>query len=260
MTAIGIHCVIDPWVQGRVRARAQACCGRVSRPGHGSERLLWIYTIVLVFIENDGVYSGASAVDTSDGYRRRKPKLLFPWPDRGAPSCYQHELDKHPLLFRSCTGRGPIVLDRRESGPAPAARGAASARAETQTPALGSELLGLAVAQLEWLAIGAGDREAGHGRPLASARIPLLLALKVGRPTRLSAHRPRGPRPDSRPQPRQPALGSAADSARITPSRHDLAKSTVAKYMVHRSKPPSPGWRSFLKMIRRRKPRCYWVG
>ncbi len=44
-----------------------------------------------------------------------------------------------------------------------------------------------------------------------------------------------------------PLWGAPRIQAELHLLGHDLAKSTVAKYMVHRPKPPSPGWRSFLK-------------
>jgi len=44
-----------------------------------------------------------------------------------------------------------------------------------------------------------------------------------------------------------PLWGAPRIQAELHHLGHDLAKSTVAKYMVHRPKPPSPGWRSFLK-------------
>jgi transposase InsO family protein len=44
-----------------------------------------------------------------------------------------------------------------------------------------------------------------------------------------------------------PLWGAPRIQAELRLLGHDLAKSTVAKYMLHRTKPPSPGWRSFLK-------------
>ena len=44
-----------------------------------------------------------------------------------------------------------------------------------------------------------------------------------------------------------PLWGAPRIQAELHLLGHDLAKSTVAKYMVHRPKPASPGWRSFLK-------------
>ena len=42
-------------------------------------------------------------------------------------------------------------------------------------------------------------------------------------------------------------MGSPADSWRIAQARQDIGQTSVAKYMARRRRPPSQGWKTFLR-------------
>ena len=77
--------------------------------------------------------------------------------------------------------------------------------------------------------------------------LPSVLALEVASSCRPACGPGRHPRSGPDDEPRQPALGKATHSWRAAEARDRLAQSTVAKYMVRCRRPPSPGWRTFLR-------------
>ena len=61
-----------------------------------------------------------------------------------------------------------------------------------------------------------------------------------------AAHRSRSPPTHPPHEPGEPLWGAPRIQAELRLLGHDVAESTVAKYMVRRTRPPSPTWRSFL--------------
>src|ERR1700694_29477 len=56
-----------------------------------------------------------------------------------------------------------------------------------------------------------------------------------------------GGRPPIDCEPREPAVGRTADPRRIVDACIEVAESTVGRYMVRRRRPPSQGWKTFLR-------------
>ena len=133
-----------------------------------------------------------------------------------------------------------------ESGPPPAAGDLAAVRSAALPAVLGSCILGLAVPVLGRMEGRPGDRHPGHRGRLASPGVPAVLAVEVAGPAGAAAHR-RGAAPAHPPhEPGEPPLGRTRIQAELRLLGHDVAKSTVAKYLARRTRPPSPTWRSFL--------------
>ena len=130
----------------------------------------------------------------------------------------------------------------------PAAACAEAVRAsQAQVAHCRSADLRLAVPAVPVAARSCGHLPARDAGALASQRLPPVLALEVPSPRRPACGPGRDPRSDPGHQPRQPALGCATHSWRAAETGIDIAQSTVAKYMPRRRRPPSPGWRAFLR-------------
>ena len=82
---------------------------------------------------------------------------------------------------------------------------------------------------------------------MASGRLSLLLALEVAPIGRATADRHGAARIDPPDERRKSALGRARIHGELLKLGFEVAQSSVTKYMVKRRKPPSQGWRTFLR-------------
>ena len=126
--------------------------------------------------------------------------------------------------LRDCApvSRGPAARSARPSAPTPSASIIASVSAAADAPRPAA--LGLVVTNLESVADGTRDRQAGNGHRVASTRIPCLLGVEkpasVGSADRLSG----GSRADPHDVGGQPALGCASHSRGVAQAwLHDLS-------------------------------------
>src|SRR5258705_6731370 len=93
---------------------------------------------------------------------------------------------------------------------------------------------------------GHHDHPAGDPCALAPGRLPAILAMEIPLPRRSTASR-RGPaRADPRMSADNPLWGAPRIHGELLKLGFEIAQSSVAKYMVKRSWPPSQGWRTFL--------------
>ena len=82
---------------------------------------------------------------------------------------------------------------------------------------------------------------------MAPSRLPPILALEIPLPWRPTANR-RGPaRADPTDEFDNPLWGAPRIHGELRKLGFEVAQSSVAKYMVKRCEPPSPGWRTFLR-------------
>ena len=82
---------------------------------------------------------------------------------------------------------------------------------------------------------------------MAPSRLPPVLALEIPLPWRPAADR-RGPaRADPADSVDNPLWGAPRIHGELLKLGFEVAQSSVAKYMVKRCGPPSPGWRTFLR-------------
>src|ERR1700736_1338918 len=104
--------------------------------------------------------------------------------------------------FARCAGVG-------EPGPpAPNQRASALRKQALQVDSTGPSIVGLAVAHLERLALGAGHRQARNGHCLAPQEVPSLLGMENSAGPAGKTHAsPRSPRPDPQDVPRKSHLG-----------------------------------------------------
>src|SRR3984893_16110591 len=104
--------------------------------------------------------------------------------------------------FARCAGVGEL------GPPAPNRRASALRKKALQVDSTGPSIVGLAVAHLERLALGAGHRSTRDGHCLASQEVPSLLGVEDSAGPAGKTHAsPRGPRPDPQDVPRKPHLG-----------------------------------------------------
>ena len=82
---------------------------------------------------------------------------------------------------------------------------------------------------------------------LASGWLSALLALEIASTERAPTSRDGTAHANPADQRRKSALGSTAYSWRTAEVGFEVAQSSVAKYMVKRRRPPSQGWRTFLR-------------
>ena len=97
------------------------------------------------------------------------------------------------------------------------------------------------------------DSECDHGGqardrdPLASARLPRLLALEIPPAWWAPEDRPRDPRPDPTDERGEPTVGSAADPRRTVDARDRDSPINRGEIHDQRQGPPSQGWKTFLR-------------
>ena len=97
------------------------------------------------------------------------------------------------------------------------------------------------------MAFCAGCGETRNGDLLAPQRIPLVLEVeKQESRTRKASARLRSSGTDSKNEPGESALGSAAYPWGLLKLGIEVSQATVAKYMARQRKPPSQTWRTFL--------------
>ena len=104
-------------------------------------------------------------------------------------------------------------------------------------------------------ALSPGSQRAGRAKnpparnrhPLAPRWVQVLLALEITAPRwptkNTCGHSP----PHSGDECGQPIMGRTTHSRRATQTRHRVGQTTVAKYMAKRRRPPSQGWKTFLR-------------
>ena len=146
--------------------------------------------------------------------------ILMLRPIRGANASFangptRHELDLPRRM--ACPNPAPVSPTTRsgESGPASATGRVDSATQTTTAASPRSALLGYPLAAVLRLAFGACLGSTRYGRALASARIPLVLALEVPDATRGPSHARQGNhRADSSHGPRQSNLGQSTHPGR----------------------------------------------
>ena len=108
--------------------------------------------------------------------------------------------------------------------------------------------LRLAVSAVSLRAQCRGHFQACDAGALAPKWLLSVLAVEVAPPRRSPYSPGSHPRFDPDDQPREPALGAAPRiHGELLKLGIDVAQSTVAKYMLQRRGPPSPGWRAFLR-------------
>src|SRR3954465_9229793 len=93
----------------------------------------------------------------------------------------------------------------------------------------------------------AHDRRAGNSYPLASRRLPLLLALEIASACRQAERCAGNPAADPGDEPRHPLWGAPRIHGELLKLGIDVGQTSVAKYMARRQRPPSQGWRTFLR-------------
>jgi hypothetical protein len=97
-----------------------------------------------------------------------------------------------------------------------------------------------------WRAGRFENRQAGDRDPLASRRLPSILALEI-KTARWPSKDPAGdPSAHSRDQSRQPIMGAPRIHGELLKLGIDVGQITVAKYMARGRRPPSQGWKTFL--------------
>jgi hypothetical protein len=99
---------------------------------------------------------------------------------------------------------------------------------------------------MERLANGTRHREARDGCRLASPRLSPVLDVEKSPPHRPSNGAHGCPRLESSDVARQLVLGAPRLHGELLKLGVDVSQATVAKYMAHRTTPPSQSWRSFL--------------
>ena len=124
----------------------------------------------------------------------------------------------------------------------PPARGEAP-----EAPSARPDLLGLALPPVARLAVEPDRRTARDRPPLASRRVPTLLALEVTEALRPAQARRGDPCPHPSHVRDNPTWGQRRIRSELHLLGYEVAELTVAKYMVRGRKPPSQGWRVFLK-------------
>jgi len=91
------------------------------------------------------------------------------------------------------------------------------------------------------------DRGAGDCYRLASCWLSFVLAMEVEMSRRQTKGAVRNSPTDPRHEPRQPTLGCSPDSRRTPQARNEVGQTSVAKYMARHRRPPSQGWKTFLR-------------
>jgi hypothetical protein len=92
--------------------------------------------------------------------------------------------------------------------------------------------------------------EGSHNHParaLAQGRLSQLLALEVALIGRATADRHGASRADPANELENPFWGAPRIHGELLKLGFEVAQSSVAKYMVKRRRPPSQGWRTFLR-------------
>src|SRR6476660_7620396 len=91
------------------------------------------------------------------------------------------------------------------------------------------------------------DRRAGNCYPLASRRLPLLLALEIASTCRQAERCAGNPAADPGDEPRQSALGRSAHPWRAPQARHRRRPDLRCEVYGAAKATPSQGWRTFLR-------------
>ena len=107
--------------------------------------------------------------------------------------------------------------------------------------------MGAALERLAGRAAGGADRDAGHGRAMASSRVRHVLALELA----TSSHRSAAAgvsslcvdSPDAR---SEPLWGAPRIHGELLKLGIEVSQATVAKYLGRSGGPPSQSWRTFL--------------
>ena len=137
-----------------------------------------------------------------------------------------------------------------ESGTSPTARSVEGAPGAATAECNGSDLLGRTVEALEELAEFFALGEARDRGAVAPPGFPTLLGMEEPTPTGSAHDQYRAPRFGAADELRQPFVGCTK-----TPRIHGellklgltVSQATVSKYMLRHRRPPSQGWRAFLK-------------
>jgi hypothetical protein len=82
---------------------------------------------------------------------------------------------------------------------------------------------------------------------MASRGFSILLALEVEKLARSPCPTSRNPETDPRDEHCQSVVGRAPNSRRLLKLGIDVGQTSVAKYMVRTRRPPSQGWKTFLR-------------
>jgi hypothetical protein len=130
----------------------------------------------------------------------------------------------------------------RDPGSAPPNRRASKVR--RKTPEINPwrpSVLDLSLPPLARLALGAGHRQSGNGRGLASCRLSLVLDLEgAARPTRTTSCFARSPRPIRKMCRENPLWGAPRIHGELLKLGFHIAESSVSKYMVRRNRADDP--------------------
>jgi hypothetical protein len=94
---------------------------------------------------------------------------------------------------------------------------------------------------------GSGNHSARDAHALAQGRLSALLALEIAPPGRAATSRDGAARADPTDKHRNPLWGAPRIHGELLKLGSEVAQSSVAKYMVKRRRPPSQGWRTFLR-------------
>jgi transposase InsO family protein len=113
--------------------------------------------------------------------------------------------------------------------------------------AIRSQFIGMAVSTLPVAPGRDHHRPAGDLAPLAPTWFPRLLALEVPPGRRSPADRLRDASADPADEPREPAVGAPRIHGELLMLGIEVAESTVGRYVVRRRRPPSQGWKAFLR-------------